>query len=70
VLWDSSAELRATKPLKQQSHVETEHSEVQLQNGSDYKVVASYSGLYEESDVEHINIPHLPTHCAGGIAQV
>ena len=27
-----------------------------LQNGSDHAVVASYSGLYEECDVEHINV--------------
>ena len=26
-----------------------------LQNGSDHRVVASYSGLYE-GDVEHINV--------------
>ena len=28
----------------------------ELQNGSDHEVVASYSGLYEECDVEHINV--------------
>ena len=28
----------------------------ELQNGSDHAVVASYSGLYEECDVEHINV--------------
>ena len=28
----------------------------ELQNGSDHIVVASYSGLYEEGDVEHINV--------------
>ena len=27
-----------------------------LQNGSAYKVGASYSGLYEEGEVEHINV--------------
>ena len=27
-----------------------------LQNGSDHKVVANYSGLYEEGDVGHINV--------------
>ena len=27
-----------------------------LQNGSDHEVVASYSGLYEKCDVEHINV--------------
>ena len=26
-----------------------------FQNGSDHEVVASYSGLYEEGEVEHIN---------------
>ena len=29
---------------------------VPLQNDSDHAVVASYSGLYEECDVEHINV--------------
>ena len=29
---------------------------VQFQNGSDHVVVASYSGLYEECDVEYINV--------------
>ena len=32
-------------------------------------VVASYSGLYEEGDVEHINCPHPPSHYRGGANQ-
>ncbi len=28
----------------------------ELQNGSDHKVVANYSGLYEECSVSHINV--------------
>ncbi len=30
--------------------------QLQLQNGSDHIVVASYSELYEEGDIEHINV--------------
>ena len=41
--------------------METELSELYLQNGSDHAVVTSYSGLYEECDVEHINVPPQPT---------
>ena len=29
---------------------------LKLQNGSDHAVVASYSGLCEKCDVEHINV--------------
>ena len=36
---------------------ETEPSEVYLQNGSAHEVGASYSVLYKEGKVEHINIP-------------
>ena len=39
---------------------ETEPSEIQLQNGQDHRVVARYSGLYEEGEVEHINGPTHP----------
>ena len=48
---------------------ETEPSEIQFLNCSDYEVVACYSGLYEENEVEHINGPThpvtiwKPTHC-------
>ena len=35
--------------------METEPSEIQFENGSDHAVVASYSELYEEGEVEHIN---------------
>ena len=40
--------------------METEPSEIQFENGSDHAVVASYSELYEEGEVEHINGPSLP----------
>ena len=39
---------------------ETEPSEIYFQNGSDHTVVGSYSELYEEGEVEHINSPSLP----------
>ena len=35
--------------------METEPSAIQFVNGSDYAVVASYSEMYEEGGVEHIN---------------
>ena len=50
-----------TEELQTHVDMETEHSEIYLQNGSDHVVVASYSGLYEECDVEHINVPPRPT---------
>ena len=40
--------------------METEPFEIQFENGSDHAVVASYSELYEEGEVEHINGPSLP----------
>ena len=39
---------------------ETEPSEIQFKNGSDHAVAASYSELYEEGEVEHINSPSHP----------
>ena len=35
--------------------MENEPSEIQFENGSDHAVAASYSELYEEGEVEHIN---------------
>ena len=46
--------------------METEPSEIQFKNGSEHAVVASYSELYEEGQIEHINGPSLPV-CTGGI---
>ena len=46
-----------TEELQTHVDMETEHSEILVQNGSDHAVVASYSGLYKECDVEHINVP-------------
>ena len=43
--------------------METEPSEIQFENGSDHAVVASYSELYEEGEVERINGPSLPSRC-------
>ena len=40
--------------------METEPSEILFKNGSDHAVVASYSELYEEGEVEHINGPSHP----------
>ena len=40
--------------------METEPSEIQFENGSDHAVVASYSELYEEGEVEHITGPSHP----------
>ena len=37
------------------SEQQTKPSEIQFKNGSDHAVIASYSELYEEGEVEHIN---------------
>ena len=37
--------------------METEPSEIQFENGSDHAVVASYSELYEEGEVEISTVP-------------
>ena len=37
--------------------IETEPSEIQFENGSDHVVVASYSELYEEGEVEISTVP-------------
>ena len=42
--------------------METEPYEIQFKNGSDHAVVASYSELYEEGEVEHINGPSHPPY--------
>lgn len=43
--------------------MESEPSEIQFKNGSDYAVVACYLELYEEGEVKHINGPsHAPSH--------
>ena len=47
--------------------METKPSEIQLENGSDHTVVASYSELYEEGEVENINGPsHPPLYLKSG----
>ena len=41
--------------------METEPSEILFKNGSDHAVVASYSKLYKEGEVEQINgLSHPP----------
>ena len=40
--------------------IETEPSEIQFQNGSDQRVVARYSELYKEGEIENINGLTLP----------
>ena len=48
--------------------IKTEPSEIQFENGSDHAVVASYSELYEEGEVEHINGPsHPPCAYSAGV---
>ena len=37
--------------------METEPSKIQFENGSDHAVVASYSELYEEGEVEISTVP-------------
>ena len=37
------------------------HSKITLQKGSDHALAASFPGLYEKGDVEHINVPLQPT---------
>ena len=53
---DTSSYIIDSVPSSLESKLQERTDLSELQNGSDHAVVASYSGLYEECDVEHINV--------------